>query len=182
MTELLGNDSEHLSAVTSSPFEHLTSPETLGQVAREYLFDFGWSTRVSGRTLELVLGHEQAAVLVPTHWASDVLDHLAFQGLCCPVLRIPGYAWGFLTTCDRYDATGPVPAGTRVLPPGSAVSLPPTPTEYGDLSWIQAPQPTTGLDVTVDDIAIAIGQVVDTVSAALLPHQRPALPGLTSPW
>lgn len=182
MTHLLGNKSEHQSPSISSPFEYLDTADALQHIAHEYLFDFGWSARVDGLALHLVLDEDQAAVLVPTHWASAVLDQLVFEHLHCPVLQIPGYAWGFLTACDGHVVTGPAPGGTRVLLPGAAVPLPPTPTEYGSLSWVQPPQPGTGLEVTVNDIATAIEKVIDTLASSPAAHARGALHGLPPLW
>jgi hypothetical protein len=182
VTDLLPGTSEPVSPSDTAPLDHVITSDVLEHAAREYLFQYGWSARVSGRVLHLRLDDDQALVLVPEHWAPTVLDQLVFGHLDCPVVRIPGYAWGFLTTHDGKDDTEPVPGGTRILGPGSTAPLPPSPSEYGELTWIRPPQPNAGLDVTISDIVTAIEKVIDTTPLSRLVPEQARSARLMSIW
>lgn len=165
MTDLVPGRAEHRAA-RPTPFDHRATSDALRHAAHEYLFRFGWTTRVGTRSLDLVLDNDQAVLLVPERWAAAVFDHLVYEQLDCPVLRIPGHAWGFLAAYDGAGTTASGPGGTRLRLPGSTVPLPPGHGEHGELSWIRPPAPNAGLEVTIGDVTTAVEKVIDTVIGA----------------
>jgi hypothetical protein len=118
----------------------------LAHAARDYLFNYGWSTARGPQSLRLVLDDELVALLVPASAAPQLDALLLAADIASPVIDIPGTGWAFLS--GHNHATAPtVPAGTTLLT-GADVPLPPTRTAAGQVRWARHPD-----DATIEPIA-----------------------------
>ncbi|MPZ65720.1 MAG: hypothetical protein GEU83_09475 [Pseudonocardiaceae bacterium] len=111
--------------------------EALSIVAATYL-EWGWPVTVSGNRVLLAVGAEVIAIALPTGLTAAVVAILDDRRCPAPVLTDPrAPTHQVLLACEPFGAPLPWPTGTHLV--SGTVTLPPSTTPLGPVTWQRAP-------------------------------------------
>jgi hypothetical protein len=105
--------------------------------AASYL-DWGWPVTVCGSRVLLAVGAEVIAIALPAELTDAVVAILDDRRCPAPVLTDPGVpTHQVLLACEPFEAPLPWPTGTYLV--SRTVTLPPSTTPLGPVTWQRAP-------------------------------------------
>jgi hypothetical protein len=117
---------------------------TVDTLARRYRLDLGWAVVAHGDQLAVRLDREVSGVWMPLGVSAGLLVELGRLGLNCPIVGLPSLGQPDCVALVQSERSPSLPAGVRLLRPGSHVPLPPSVTARGPVVWVSPPNRSLG--------------------------------------